>query len=61
MSTKASLTPPAHSNELKVSIPEAHVLLLTFNRPASLNAMSPNLADDIRSVLDWFDDQPDLW
>jgi enoyl-CoA hydratase/carnithine racemase len=53
--------PPVHSSELEVSIPEEHVLLLTFNRPASLNAMSPTMAKDISSVLKWFDDQPNLW
>jgi len=52
---------PPHSDELQVSIPEEHVLLLTFNRPASLNAMSPTLAKDIASVLEWFDDEPSLW
>ncbi|KAG6841130.1 hypothetical protein C0991_001520 [Blastosporella zonata] len=56
-----TLKPPAHSNELKVDFPADHVLLLTFNRPKSLNAMTPTMADDLRRVLDWFEAEPQLW
>ena len=57
----AALQPPAHSNEIKVSFPQDHVMLLTFNRPKSLNAVTPTMTDDIKAVLDWFDDEPSLW
>lgn len=54
-------TVPSHSDELKVEFPAEHVLLLIFNRPKSLNAMTPTLQSDIKNVLDWFDSEPALW
>ncbi|KIJ66574.1 hypothetical protein HYDPIDRAFT_109633 [Hydnomerulius pinastri MD-312] len=59
--TSSALQPPSHSDELKVSFPQDHVLLLTLNRPRQLNAMTPQLTSDIASVLGWFDDEPSLW
>ncbi|KAF9235379.1 ClpP/crotonase-like domain-containing protein [Melanogaster broomeanus] len=56
-----SLRPPAHSEELKVSFPQEHVILLTLARPKYLNAMTPQLTSDIANVLCWFDDEPSLW
>ncbi|KAH8111856.1 ClpP/crotonase [Phellopilus nigrolimitatus] len=53
--------PPAISDALKVSFPAAHVVLLTLNRPAARNAMSPGLQADIERTLAWFDDEPSLW
>jgi hypothetical protein len=61
MSKKIHLQLPAHSNELKVSLPEEHVLLLTLNRPKFMNAMTPTLHNDINNLLNWFDDEPNLW
>ncbi|KAI0690750.1 enoyl-CoA hydratase/carnithine racemase [Cytidiella melzeri] len=52
---------PPHTNEIKVSFPVEHVLLITFNRPKSLNAMTPEMDDSIGKVLDWFDNEPSLW
>ncbi|KIJ53692.1 hypothetical protein M422DRAFT_154751 [Sphaerobolus stellatus SS14] len=46
---------------VKLSAPAEHVLVITLNRPKSLNAVSPDLAEDLRRVLAWFDDQPDFW
>ncbi|KAF9446507.1 enoyl-CoA hydratase [Macrolepiota fuliginosa MF-IS2] len=56
-----TLVPPPHSDELKVSFPDEHVLLLTLNRPKSLNAMTPRMTGDIKRVLDWFEEEPQLW
>ena len=53
--------PPAHSNEVKVSFPQDHVMLLTFNRPKALNAVTPNMTDDVKKIMDWFDNEPGLW
>ena len=53
--------PPKHSNELKVSFPAEHVIVLTMNRPKTLNSMSRQLENDIRVTLNWFDDSPNLW
>jgi enoyl-CoA hydratase/carnithine racemase len=52
---------PSHSDELKVSFPAEHVLLLTMNRPGSLNAMSPTLAHDLTNALNWFEDEVNQW
>lgn len=62
--TSSFLTPvPPTSEELKVSFPEGHehVLLLTLNRPKSLNAMTPTMQADLQRVLQWYDDEPSLW
>jgi enoyl-CoA hydratase/carnithine racemase len=61
MASDATLKPPAHSDHLKVSLPEEHVLLLTLNRPKSLNAMTPEMERDLENVLEWFDNEPSLW
>jgi enoyl-CoA hydratase/carnithine racemase len=57
----ASITPPKTSEQLLVSLPAEHVLLLTFNRPKQLNAMTPQMTVDLKSVLDWFETEPSLW
>jgi enoyl-CoA hydratase/carnithine racemase len=60
--TNSKLTPPTHSDQLLLDIKEdEHILVLTMNRPKMLNAMTPTLAEDIKRVLDWFDDEPSLW
>jgi len=56
-----SSKPLQHSNELLVSFPSNHVLQITLNRPESLNAMTPQMSDDLKKVLDWFEDEPSLW
>ncbi|TFK42205.1 enoyl-CoA hydratase [Crucibulum laeve] len=56
-----SLQAPAHSDELIVAFPAEHVLQLTLNRPRSLNAMTPTMSDDLKALLDWFEDEPQLW
>lgn len=52
---------PPHSDEVKVSFPAERVLLLTLNRPKSLNAMTPQMEKDINNVLNWFENEPSLW
>ncbi|KXN84976.1 3-hydroxypropionyl-coenzyme A dehydratase [Leucoagaricus sp. SymC.cos] len=56
-----TLVIPSHSDELQVSIPHEHVLFLTLNRPKSLNAMTPRMTEDLERVLDWFEEEPELW
>ncbi|KAF8514278.1 enoyl-CoA hydratase/carnithine racemase [Gautieria morchelliformis] len=46
---------------VKLEVPTEHVLLLTLNRPQSLNAVSPDLAEDVKRALAWFDSEPELW
>ncbi|TFK56825.1 enoyl-CoA hydratase/carnithine racemase [Heliocybe sulcata] len=52
---------PPVSDQLKVSFPAEHVLQLTFNRPKSLNAMTPTMEADIKNIMSWFDEEPSLW
>lgn len=48
-----SATLPTLSEQVKASIPCNHVLLITLNRPKSLNAMTPQMEDDLRKLLNW--------
>ncbi|PIL31483.1 hypothetical protein GSI_06185 [Ganoderma sinense ZZ0214-1] len=57
----ASFQPPAHSDQIRVSFPQEHVMLLTFNRPKALNAVTPTMTSDVKRIMDWFDQEPDLW
>ena len=52
---------PDHSSQLLVSLPADHVLLLTLNRPRSLNAMTPEMTEDLNRILDWFEEEEELW
>jgi hypothetical protein len=61
MSKHTDTQPPGHLNELIVSVPEAHILVLALNRPKFMNAMTPTLHNDINNLLNWFDDEPNLW
>lgn len=55
------LTAPKTSEEVLLSFPAEHILLLTLNRPKSLNAMTPTMQSDIQTVLDWVDNEPSIW
>lgn len=52
---------PPHTDSIKVSFPAEHVLLIAFNRPKSLNAMTPDMNDSIGTVLEWFENESSLW
>ncbi|KAG7439357.1 enoyl-CoA hydratase [Guyanagaster necrorhizus] len=52
---------PPHSSELVLGFPSPHVLLLTLNRPDALNSVTVELADELRTVLDWFERETKLW
>ncbi|KAI0803158.1 enoyl-CoA hydratase/carnithine racemase [Irpex lacteus] len=52
---------PSHTDQIKVSFPAEHVILLTFNRPKSLNAMTPEMDESIERILDWVEREPSLW
>ncbi|KAH9043671.1 enoyl-CoA hydratase/carnithine racemase [Lactarius pseudohatsudake] len=56
-----NLSPPSHSDEVKVSFPKEHVILLTMNRPKSLNAMCQTMESDLENLLSWFEGEPSLW
>lgn len=52
---------PATSTNIRVSFPQEHVLLLTFNRPDKRNVIDSTLSQEIGNVLAWFDEEPSLW
>nr|GAT46898.1 predicted protein [Mycena chlorophos] len=53
--------PPKVSSEIITAFPKPHVLLVTFNRPKSLNAFTPQMLEDMRQLLNWFEDEPEMW
>ncbi|KAF7318908.1 hypothetical protein HMN09_00226600 [Mycena chlorophos] len=53
--------PPKVSSEIIAAFPKPHVLLVTFNRPKSLNAFTPQMLEDMRQLLNWFEDEPEMW
>ncbi|KZT08589.1 ClpP/crotonase [Laetiporus sulphureus 93-53] len=59
--TVSHLRPPVHSDQIRVAFPKEHVMLLTFNRPEALNAVTSTMKEDIERVFDWFDNEPSLW
>ena len=46
---------------VRVECAEAHILLVTLNRPLQLNAMTDHLEADLCSIFDWFEREPELW
>ena len=52
---------PTTGDHLITSYPADHVLLLILNRPKALNSMTPELQEDIEKVLDWAEEEPDVW
>ncbi|KAF7723089.1 hypothetical protein EC973_002373 [Apophysomyces ossiformis] len=44
-----------------LSIPEPHVLLITFNRPKQLNALSVEANWEIHRVIEWAEAQDTIW
>lgn len=49
------------SGEITVSFPSEHVLLITLNRPKALNAMTPQMENDITRIFNWLDQEAELW
>ncbi|KAH7220155.1 ClpP/crotonase-like domain-containing protein [Fusarium oxysporum] len=51
--------PPAQSYGL-VSFPAQHVMLVIFNRPKALNAMTSDAEYELEALWEWYDDEPSL-
>ncbi|KAJ4367242.1 hypothetical protein N0V85_009154, partial [Neurospora sp. IMI 360204] len=51
--------PPSVPNTL-LSFPAPHVLLVTLNRPAQLNAIPTSQHKRLAALWDWFDAEPAL-
>ena len=57
----STLAIPPHCDEIIVSLPAPHVLLLTLNRPKALNAVSPQMSDNIDRILNWAEQEGEIW
>ncbi len=55
------LQPPANISTLKLSFPEPHILLVSFNRPKAFNVFTEQMEAEMGRVMKWFDDEPNLW
>lgn len=60
MSTKNFKTPPPSVPNTLISFPAPHVLLVTLNRPAQLNAIPTLQHKKLAQLWDWFDAEPAL-
>lgn len=53
-------TPPPGMQYALLSFPSPHVLLVTLNRPASLNCINSKGHVELHDLWEWFDDEPAL-
>ncbi|KAM0754678.1 ClpP/crotonase [Meredithblackwellia eburnea MCA 4105] len=57
-------TPPPKvdfNNEVIMTFPIPHTLLVTFNRPKQLNTFFTELGAKMSVYLDWADQEPEIW
>lgn len=62
--TPAFATPPPKvdfNNEVLITYPQPHTLLVTLNRPQKLNTFFTELSGKLRTFLDWADAEPEIW
>jgi len=52
---------PSTGDHLVVTFPLPKVLQLRLNRPEALNAMTDAMEEDIRKMLDWYEEENSLW
>ncbi|KAL2003773.1 hypothetical protein VTN02DRAFT_2267 [Thermoascus thermophilus] len=57
--TKFTVPPPPQTYTL-ISFPSPHVLLVTLNRPASLNCINNAGHVELHALWEWFDAEPSL-
>lgn len=58
--TQSFKTPPPSVPNTLLSFPAQHVLLVTLNRPAQLNAIPTSQHKRLAALWDWFDAEPAL-
>ncbi|KAL0471670.1 enoyl-CoA hydratase [Neurospora intermedia] len=58
--TQSFKTPPPSVPNTLLSFPASHVLLVTLNRPAQLNAIPTSQHKRLAALWDWFDAEPAL-
>lgn len=51
---------PPPQDHVLVSFPAPHVMLVVFNRPKMLNAMTSAAQYDLESLFSWYDSEPSL-
>ncbi|KAJ5668854.1 hypothetical protein N7462_009924 [Penicillium macrosclerotiorum] len=51
---------PPPQSYADVSFPAPHVMLVVFNRPQALNAMTSAAQYDLESLFSWYDNEPSL-
>ncbi|OIW28659.1 ClpP/crotonase [Coniochaeta ligniaria NRRL 30616] len=57
---KALTTPPPPVSNVLLTFPAPHVLLITLNRPASLNAIPSRQHAELDALYRWYDSEPHL-
>lgn len=53
-------TPPPKPRDALISFPAPHVLLVTLNRPRSLNCINSQGHAVLHEVWEWMDEEPSL-
>ncbi|KDE05425.1 hypothetical protein MVLG_04220 [Microbotryum lychnidis-dioicae p1A1 Lamole] len=61
MPASATKGEPQVGDHLVITYPMDKVMQLRLNKPKALNAMDDNMEDDLKNVLDWFEEEPSLW
>ncbi|KAH8911168.1 ClpP/crotonase [Coniochaeta sp. PMI_546] len=57
---KALTTPPPQVSNVLITFPAPHVLLITLNRPAQLNAIPSYQHAELDALYRWYDSEPHL-
>ncbi|KAF2842990.1 enoyl-CoA hydratase-like protein [Patellaria atrata CBS 101060] len=60
MSSSAPTSPPPSSQTYLLTHPTPHTLLITLNRPSSMNALPHSAHWDLSALLTWYDASPTL-
>ncbi|KAL3419548.1 enoyl-hydratase [Phlyctema vagabunda] len=58
MSHPPCITAPPPQTHSLITFPQPSVVLVTFNRPLSLNAMSDTTHHELQSLFSWLDNEP---
>jgi enoyl-CoA hydratase/carnithine racemase len=58
MSNPSFTTPPPKQTYAAISFPEQYILLVTFNRPTSLNCINMPSHWELDALFTWFDNEP---
>lgn len=59
-STNSFERQPPLPRDATISFPGRHVMMVTFNRPKALNAMTSAAQYDLEALFSWYDNEPSL-